>query len=199
MQTADYWSLYAQCVQQPSVTPSCEQLFQALRPTFQRIASRIAYQFSSPCEIDDIVQEIHLKLVTDGSIQASLPREESAAIAFFSVVAANAARDYFRKLRAARRDTRRTLPLESAPLSRLARDLDCDREILLQQIENCVPSGRREQIIFRLWYRTGLTAREIAAIPALKLNHKGVESFLDRVMNSVRRCLKNKLSAATKG
>jgi RNA polymerase sigma factor (sigma-70 family) len=193
METADYWSLYSECVSRPPCAPSCEQLFQALRPCFQRIVSRIAYQFSSPVEIDDIVQEIHLKLVTDTSIAASLPRERSAAIAFFSVVAANVARDYFRKLHAARRDSRRTAPLESAPLSRLAREFDCDREILLRQIEKCVPRARRDQIIFRLWYRTGLTAREIAAIPALRLNPKGVESFIDRLLNSVRRCLKSKL------
>ncbi|HUA62762.1 MAG TPA: sigma-70 family RNA polymerase sigma factor [Verrucomicrobiae bacterium] len=149
---------------------------------------RLARQFNAPGEIDDIVQEIGLKLVSQ-PVADSIPREPEAAAAYFSVVAANAARDYFRARNCLKRSANKTIPLDlwvdpgTAPAA-------IDRELLFADVERCLPKDRREQTIFRLYYRQGFSAREIAALPALKLAVKGVESLIGRVVSQVRECLR---------
>lgn len=58
--------------------------------------------------------------------------------------------------------------------------------MLISQIESFLPQDRREQVIFRLYYRQGLTAKEIASIPAFGLSVKGVESVILRITNQIR-------------
>jgi RNA polymerase sigma-70 factor (ECF subfamily) len=61
-----------------------------------------------------------------------------------------------------------------------------DQVLLLSQIEACLPENRREQIVFHLYYRQGFTAKEVAAIPALDLTVKGVESMIFRIAQHIR-------------
>lgn len=71
-----------------------------------------------------------------------------------------------------------------------------DRESLIHQVERalnelCRRAGKpidecRDRNIFWLCYRQGYTAKQIAAIPTLKLNHKGVESALARIVKNLR-------------
>jgi RNA polymerase sigma-70 factor, ECF subfamily len=188
--------LYEQCVRGQGLHQACEQFFQLFRPTLERIVFRVAMQFGSRQEADDVIQEVSLKFIEkDASVLAGLPREPSASLAYFSVVAANAARDFFRSRRAVKRGLERTISLDAA-LDSITEGGSShpERLLLLAQIEKCLPDDRKTQSIFRLYYRQGFSAKEIASIPGLELTMKGVESLIRRATLHIRQ----KLAAAEK-
>lgn len=155
-----------------------------------RIAGRISHQYNCPAEIEDAAQEISLKLVSAGpSILQKLPEGPSEVEAYFSVVMANAARSFFRARGAAKLGVKSTVALEDQ-LKELTAGVgvsqDFDKGLIWERVESLLPADRREQAIFRLYYRQGFTAREIAGIPALGLSLKGVESLILRLTRTVR-------------
>ena len=104
-------------------------------------------------------------------------------------LAANSARDFFRTRGTAKRGGGATISLDTPSatiLASLELAQDFDRSLLLASIEALLPADRREQIVFRLYYRQGLTAKEISSIPALDLSLKGVESMIFRITKQIR-------------
>ena len=72
-----------------------------------------------------------------------------------------------------------------------SRETSLDRNLLIEEITACLntvvaPSSPRDQRIFWLYYRAGLSARAIAALPAIGLTIKGVESTLQRLTRQVK-------------
>ena len=51
--------------------------------------------------------------------------------------------------------------------------------------------GCRDRAIFRLYYRQGFTARSISQLPGNRLNQKGVEAVLYRLVRAIRDVLDN--------
>jgi len=161
-----------------------------VRPALVRVIQRVAYQHNSASDIDDLLQEVSLKLIGSGpTILGSLPSDSTKELVYFSVIAANCARDVFRARRAARRSSAATVSLDTS-LSGIAENLgvvgDFDQDLLLAKIESLLPPDRREQIVYRLYYRQGLTAKEISSLPALNLSVKGVESMIYRITKQIR-------------
>jgi RNA polymerase sigma-70 factor (ECF subfamily) len=182
--------MYGECIRAAGKHRACDDFFRIILPVLKRISSRVAHQFDAPGEVDDLVQEVSLKLLASGvSILQSLPQDPGATLAYFSVLAANSARDFFRTRRACKRGTQATFSIETQ-LATVAASLnvahDYDRDLLVKEIEENLPEDRREQVVFRLYYRQGLTAKEISDIPALKLSVKGVESMILRITRSIR-------------
>jgi RNA polymerase sigma-70 factor, ECF subfamily len=183
----DFSQMYEACLRYHQ---GCEEFFCRLHPVFERIASRVAHQFGAAPDVDDVVQEINLKFVSSGPVILPLvPAEPAAALAYFSVVAANAARDFFRARNATKRGAQQTVSLTDSimcvmPAAGLHSAVE--RNLLMTQIEECLRGTRRDQIVFRLYYRQGFTAKEIAAIPALDLTVKGVESLIHRIALQIR-------------
>jgi RNA polymerase sigma-70 factor, ECF subfamily len=182
-------ALYQQCAGPQGLKAACEQFFKLFRPTLERVALRVAQQFGAGHETEDVIQEISLKLVEkDSSILAGLPQEPSSASAYLSVVAANAARDFFRSRQAEKRGIKRTISFDDTLESLSPRTQnDADRHLIMTQIEGFLPRDRKSRSVFWLYYRQGFSAREIAAIPAFELTVKGVESLIRRITLSVRR------------
>jgi hypothetical protein len=64
--------------------------------------------------------------------------------------------------------------------------------VLIRQIDECLqavcvgPNSQRDRKIFWLYYRAGLPASAIAALPTIGLTTKGVESTLLRLTRLVR-------------
>ena len=184
----DLADLYIECVQSAGIGPACEKFFEILRPTLRRVAYRVAAQFGAKQDTDDVVQEISLKLAAkDSSGLAGIPKEQPASIAYFSVIAANAARDYFRSRNAVKRGFSRTVPIEES-LNQITGNIPAglDREMLISQIASCVPADPKSRIVFGLYFRQGFSAKELAAIPALELTVKGVESLIRRTILHIR-------------
>ena len=171
---------------------ACDEFFATLHPILKRVASRVAFQYGASQDIEDLIQEMNLKVINSGdSILAALPREQPAVAAYFAVLAANCARDYFRVRHAIKRGADATVGLDDRLAGIVpASPMDGhDRSLLVSQIEDALPHDKRESTIFRLYYRQGFTMKEIASIPAFGLSIKGVESAILRMTNQVRQRL----------
>lgn len=173
------------------------ELIERLQPVFARVAYRVAREWGQgdPSEIDDVVQEIFLKLagMEAGKLNLSPLSDDASARAYFQVMAANASRDYFRQKYAAKRGEGKT----DKPGDRLdelktavTTAVDTEKQILLGEIDRALPPEPNERLVFWLYYTCGLSSKEIAAMPAFGLSAKGVESLLFRLAAKVRRELR---------
>ena len=124
-------------------------------------------------------------------------------------IAFSVTHDYFRGTKAAMRGAgKRESSLDSYLESTIAsRDAlpDVERDILLKQIDSLLSSQpepgipERDRQIFWLYYRQGMTARAIAAIPHIALTPKGVESVIQRLTILVRQRLAETPMEKTEG
>jgi RNA polymerase sigma factor (sigma-70 family) len=161
-------------------------------------ATRVSNQWGkgSSDEIDDVMQEIYLGLCADRA-RILISFEETRAEAVFGylkVVATNLAHDFFRKRSAAKRGARHTASLdESGDVA--ARGDDFERQLTLAKVDEVLvthtqtENGARDRTIFRLYYRHGMTALEIAELPGVGLSAKGVEGVLHRITKTIRQTL----------
>jgi RNA polymerase sigma-70 factor (ECF subfamily) len=144
-------------------------------------------------EIDDVVQEIYLKLYTDrarifAEFQASHP---DAAFGFIKVVATNAARDFFRSKTAGKRGAAVTDALAESS-QHVQGPAGLERSVSVGELYRLVDkhtqyaNGSRDRAIFHLYYRDGMTAQAISTLPGLDLNVKGVEAVLHRLTKVIR-------------
>jgi RNA polymerase sigma-70 factor, ECF subfamily len=164
----------------------CESFFRLVRPLFQKVASKIAKQYSAESDVEDIVQEVSMHVVTDAAgLATKLPKDK--ALAYFAVVAANSARDWFRAKGAKKRGRDKTTYLNEDTFCPNGERLSPqERRLLLDQIVRSLPETSREKAVFQLYFQQGYSAREIAAIPFLILTTKGVESMILRLTRQLR-------------
>ena len=175
-----------------------EELIARLQPIFARAIYRIAATRGtvSGDEIDDVIQETFLKLGAarqDAILRANL-KSEAATSAYLKVMAANTARDYFKAKHSEKRGFE--LLADGVRIEDIASPggTDTDREILLAQIDSALEADARDRAVFWLYYRHGLTAREISLIPAFRLSVKGVESLIYRLTSAVKEAISCKFS-----
>lgn len=183
--------LFMECRKSSGRHSACGEFLALFRPAISKIARRVAAQYRAENETEDLVQEIGLKLIAgDVTPIDTLPGDSTRFLAYMSVAATNAARDFFRSRNAAKRGRSRTIPLDDALTSILGRDCaGVDQSILLSQIEGHLPSDTKSQTLFRLYYRQGFSAKEIASIPAVGLSLKGVESLIHRITVHLRKAI----------
>jgi RNA polymerase sigma-70 factor (ECF subfamily) len=155
--------------------------------------SRMWLSTPSPAIVDDIVQEVFLKLCEQERriLRDFEPRGEDSFMGLLRTVSASVANDCFRRLYSAKRGGKVvTIPLlEDAVLMPAAGVRQADqmhRSALLAQLDEKLRSApdviaERDRAFFWLYYRQGLTAEEIAGLPDAGLTAKGVESALRRV------------------
>lgn len=149
--------------------------------------------------VDDLAQETYLKLCADKCRRlldfAGVHPE--ATLGYIKTIAANVAHDYFKSENTGKRGAgkmRESLD-DAGPLSvnekrSFTESIEC--HVLLAQIEQIVercsagPEQERDQMIFWLHYRQGMSAKGIAALPTVGLTAKGVESAILRLTRLVR-------------
>ena len=158
---------------------------------------------SSPATIDDLIQEIYLKLCADDYrlLRAFDPKHADAIYGYLKVIAANVVHDRLKALHSEKRGGERvvgdltTLENRSGVGEASGSKHAMEREILLREIDahlNASLSGGtadRDRTIFWLYYRQGFTTKAIALLPAIGLTIKGVESTIFRLTKLVRRRL----------
>jgi len=149
--------------------------------------------------VDDLVQETYLKLCADGGrlLGAFAVRHPEAISGYIRMTAINVTRDYFKSQRCQKRGA----GLNQEPLVEDDLSLglgspgghsEMERQVLLSQIARCLEkcsAGKeqeRDRLIFWLYYRNGLSAKAIAALPSVDLTAKGVESVILRITSLVR-------------
>lgn len=170
---------------------------------FQRVIATVAHRVArrwsenAPGVVDDLVQETYIKLYSDrvrilGEFQALHP---DAIYGYLKVLAANVAIDHFKRLHAGKRGGDAVGPFEFAERTASATAGDAasvERAVLIREVDSCLrteatgETRERDCAIFSLYYRHGLTAKEIAALPSIALSVKGVESTLHRLVQLVR-------------
>jgi RNA polymerase sigma-70 factor (ECF subfamily) len=151
--------------------------------------------------VDDLVQETYLKLCAKNckllrSFHAGHPE---AFYGFLKVVTANLVNDHFKALQTAKRGgASSSEPIDSVDVaSPHTSGSYCvlnigEQRILMKEIDTFLKSSEegtnfaRDRRIFWLYYRVGLTASAIAALPTIGLSTKGVESTLLRLTRHVR-------------
>jgi RNA polymerase sigma-70 factor (ECF subfamily) len=164
-------------------------------PLASLVAMRVCRMWtgnSSPAVVDDIVQEIFLKLCEQERriLKEFEPRGEDSFLGLLRIISASVANDYFRRKSSAKRGGRVvTSTLEGDPPDGNANQAqsaaEVHRAVLLAELDQRLRAapetiGERDRSIFWLYYRHGLTAEEIARLPDAGLTAKGVESALRR-------------------
>jgi RNA polymerase sigma-70 factor (ECF subfamily) len=154
---------------------------------------------TSSAVIDDIVQDVFLKLCEDERriLREFEPRHPDSFVAFVRVVSAATANDYFRR----RNRSKRGGGVVEEPISELhsgaLQDSEwMERNQLLKEIDRFLEEsgrdeiGRRDRTVFWLYYQQGMTASAIASLPGISLSVKGVESALHRMTALIRNHLR---------
>ncbi len=143
----------------------------------------------SPDLRDDLVQDVYLKLSAHRAkvLREFTPRHTGSAFGYIKVITACVVHDYFKGKgvrtpweQAVRPDTGG--PPDPMEWAMLVRDMD---DILRRD------GAERDRQIFWLYYRQGMSAKEIAALPAFELTVEGVESVLGRTSKLVREAFRS--------
>jgi RNA polymerase sigma-70 factor (ECF subfamily) len=178
------------------------EFLRRFHPLIARTALRVALQWgeASPQTIDDLIQETYLKLCADRLrvLQNFKSAHKDAIYGYIKVFTANLVHDHFKVAHSRKRGGRvaaASIDGEDSgrlPPSPAAAPALLEREVLIQQINTCLqlvasgPESERDRRIFWLYYRVGLAASAIAALPAIGLSTKGVESTILRLTRHVR-------------
>jgi RNA polymerase sigma-70 factor (ECF subfamily) len=155
--------------------------------------SRMWVSAPSPATVDDIVQEVFLKLCEQERriLRDFEPRGEDSFLGLLRIVSASVANDYFRRIYSTKRGGKVvTMPLleEDAqmPMDGTRQAARMQQSALFAELDRKLRSApetiaERDRALFWLYYRHGYTAEEISRLPAAGLTAKGVESALRRV------------------
>lgn len=161
------------------------------------------YGSSSTALADDLAQETYIRLCKDNfrALRDFEHRHDDAIFAYIRVIASSVAFDHFRSFSALKR---RGEVADEAAVSNLAvSPRVIEDSARLREVEALLASTQSERdcAIFWLYYRQGLTARDISCMPHLGLSQKGVESCIFRLTQALRSAVKSARipSTPTKG
>jgi RNA polymerase sigma-70 factor (ECF subfamily) len=155
--------------------------------------------------LDELIQETYLKLCASNcrllnTFQAQQPE---AFYGFLKVVTANVVHDYLKSAHATKRGSGTAGEnLQAAELQpqigaqpTTSTESSIERQILMREIDQHLAKSvtandlPRSRLIFWLYYRSGLTASAIAALPHVGLSPSGVESAIGRLTKLVKAAL----------
>ncbi|MGB6973446.1 MAG: sigma-70 family RNA polymerase sigma factor [Terracidiphilus sp.] len=176
-----------------------EELLRRSWPIASMVAARVSRMWMGnvvPSIVDDIVQEVFLKLCEAERriLRDFRPKGEDSFLGLLRVVSLSVANDFFRRQHSAKRGGKVvTVALEDSASRTAATDsgLSLHKIVLFGEIDRKLRStprmvSERDRAMFWMYYLQGLTAEEIAALPAIGLTPKGVESALRRLTTWLR-------------
>ena len=184
---------WKQCRDNPGNGPHWRQFFARIMPLLRPILRNAVWRTGGghSHEMDDLLQDVCLKLCELSRSDTPLPSETFALTAYFRAMAVNVSRDWLRKRGATKRGERVTSSLEDhmEELSSQIGASSTENIMLIRQVDLLLDCPARDRSVFWLYYRQGFTAIEIARIPELGLTVKGVESLLHRQTAKLRQKL----------
>jgi RNA polymerase sigma-70 factor (ECF subfamily) len=155
--------------------------------------------------VEELVQETYLKLCANRCklLLEFANRHPEAIAGYIKTVAVNVTHDYFKSRHSRKRGAGNAdHPMEEAANSirreKKTDQQEIEQQVLLRQVDQCLdacsqgPDQQRDRTVFWLYYRQGMTAKDIASMPAIGLSAKGVESLLFRLTCLVRKRLAGK-------
>lgn len=182
-------------------TAAWQEFIRRFQPLVAVVVFRTAQRWGQPSPqlLDDLIQDTYLRICEDDRrlLRTFQPRHPEAIYGFIKTIAANIVHDYFKSAMASKRGAGRIDSMEhNFPSGAKAADQTAhdamEHHILIRQVDEILARSdgedkERNRLIFWLHYRVGLTAREIAALPAIGMGIKGVETALKRSTDMVRR------------
>lgn len=149
--------------------------------------------------VEDLTQVIYLKLWEDGRhlLQDFAMQHPEAILGYIKKTAANATHDYFKH------GYSQSSGGDKPHVSTSDVDLEAGKEVygsqekiafgvFLNQIDDHLkrsltgPDQERDRMIFWLYFRQGMSTKEIASMPVIGLSTKGVGSVIERLKHCVR-------------
>ena len=149
--------------------------------------------------VEDLIQVTYLKLWEDNCrlLRDFAIQNPDGILGYLKKVAANATHDYFRHGRS------QSAGGSQAHVSTSDVDVEAGKEvhgsqdriafeILLKQIDEYLKrhltgaDQERDRTIFWLYFRQGMSAKEIASLPTIGLGTKGVGSVIERLKHCIR-------------
>lgn len=155
---------------------------------------RTATRQHLPAELlEDLIQEAHLRLYAHDfralrELRGPMP---AAWFGLAKAAASSAVFDHFRRHHCQKRAVTREIPLADC-LALASRSAAPDQHLRLREIDRALlrilPPRHvtHYRQIFWLYHHHCFNAREIAALPAVRLSVKGVESALKRMLDGLR-------------
>jgi RNA polymerase sigma-70 factor (ECF subfamily) len=185
--------LIAECVATMHAA-AWEEFIRRFQPLIAGVVARTANRWGSvaPALVDDLVQETYVKLCTEEfrRLREFESRHEDAIYGYLKAVAYTVTLDHFKVHYAAKRGARLHSSDFDSSLRVEGQKSSVENDVLLQELEELagqVAEEERDRLIFALYYRQGFTTRRIAAIPAIELSQKGVESCLHRLTERLKK------------
>ena len=177
-------------------TDAEEQWREFVRRTQPLIASAIIntvrrWKQPDPSLVDDLIQTTYVKLFENDkkALRAIRNEYENTIFGYLKVIAANVARDHFRKPE----NKADEIELSDAVLPPGPKDHErleiLEKKEQVQRILETLSTSEtyhRDVAIFWLFYEQGYSAKEISLMPHLKLTVKGVEAVIHRLRRYLR-------------
>ena len=167
---------------------------------------RAASQLGEPSRalVEDLIQTTYLKLWEGGRrlLRDFALQQPEAILGYLKKVATNAAHDHFRhfKSQSSGGNEPHVSTSDFDPEAGAAADGGEDKiafGIWLDEIDEHLtrcsagPDQERDRTIFWLYFRQGMSTKEIASLPAIGLGAKGVGSVIERLKNGIREQILN--------
>ena len=150
--------------------------------------------------VEDLVQATYLKLWEDGCrlLRDFSVQHPEGILAYLRKIAANAAHDHFKHghTQSGGGDNPHVSTTDIEPEA--GKEIDGSEEkiafgVFLNEIDDHLkasltgPDGERDRMIFWLYFRQGMSSKEIASLPTIGLGAKGVGSVIERLKHCVRK------------
>ena len=149
--------------------------------------------------VEDLVQVTYLKLWEDGCrhLRDFAVQFPDAILGYLKKIAANATHDYFKHGRSQSSGGDKPHVSTSDVEPEVGNEAHGSQEniafgVLLKEIDEHLkrgltgPDQERDRAVFWLYFRQGMSTREIASLPAIGLGAKGVGSVIERLKHCLR-------------
>jgi RNA polymerase sigma-70 factor (ECF subfamily) len=154
---------------------------------------------SSRQTADDLIQETYLKLCANNYriLREFEHRDGGAFVGYIKVLTANVVRDHFKSSYSKKRGANQVegIPegfVPAAGVDSAGSSKAIERSVLIQEVQRHLDGlvagedQERNNMVFWLYYRAGLSATAIAELPRIGLTTKGVESLILRITRELR-------------
>jgi len=165
------------------------------------IIMRTAALWGSPSQalVEDLVQMTYLKLWEGGRrlLHEFALQHPEAILGYLKKTAANATHDYFKHShsQSSGGDQPHVSTSDVDPVARgraFGSQEAIDRQVFFAEVDELLkrcadgPDHERDRTIFWLYFRQGMSTKEIALLPSMELTAKGVGSVIERLKSSIR-------------
>lgn len=176
----------------------CEEFIRLAQPVVAAGVVRAVSRWRRPAreQIDDFVQETFVRLYANNAkvLRDFRGTTSLALAAYLRVVASSVVLDSFRSTMAQRHGAGQAMQNLDDMGAVLPSSADTfksvEQSLLTEKINRCLQAEKdRDRSIFWLYFRQGLSARQISEMRQLDIGSKGVETTIFRVSRAVRECL----------